>query len=61
VKNKFKTFLIYHYIYLIGVKTDLFKSQENTPVKEDMSKNFDALQVTVKLVTKSKLCCYECN
>jgi len=28
----------------LSVKTDLFKSQENTPVKEDMSKNFDALQ-----------------
>lgn len=28
-----------------GVKTDLFKSQDNTPVKDDMSKNFDTLQV----------------
>ncbi|XP_025203169.1 splicing factor, arginine/serine-rich 15 isoform X2 [Melanaphis sacchari] len=28
----------------ISVKTDLFKSQDNTPVKDDMSKNFDTLQ-----------------
>ncbi|XP_022181871.1 homeobox protein 2 isoform X3 [Myzus persicae] len=28
----------------ISVKTDLFKSQENTPVRDDMSKHFDTLQ-----------------
>ncbi|XP_060837187.1 SR-related and CTD-associated factor 8 isoform X1 [Rhopalosiphum padi] len=28
----------------LSVKTDLFKSQDNTPVKDDMSKNFDTLQ-----------------
>jgi len=33
------------FYFFIGVKTDLFKSQENTPVKDDTSKNFDNLQV----------------
>ncbi|XP_026810940.1 protein SCAF8 isoform X3 [Rhopalosiphum maidis] len=28
----------------LSVKTDLFKSQDNTPVKDDMSKHFDNLQ-----------------
>lgn len=37
------------YIIYIGVKTDLFRSQENTPVKDDLSKSFDALQVIVLL------------
>lgn len=36
-------------MFLIGVKTDIFKSQENTPVKDDLSRGFDALQVTFLL------------
>lgn len=33
--------------FFIGVKTDLFiKNQEHTPVKDDITKSFDALQVT---------------
>lgn len=41
-------------IIYIGVKTDLFRSQENTPVKDDTSKSFDALQVIFLLNNKYK-------
>lgn len=33
-------------ILSIGVKTDLF--QDNTPMKDDMSRSFDALQVIIE-------------
>lgn len=33
------------FYFSTGVKTDLFKSQDSTPVKDDTSKNFDNLQV----------------
>jgi len=33
------------FYFSTGVKTDLFKSQDNTPVKDDISKTFDNLQV----------------
>lgn len=39
-------------IIYVGVKTDLFRSQENTPVKDDTSKSFDALQVIFLLSNK---------
>lgn len=33
------------FYFSTGVKTDLFKIQDNTQVKDDTSKNFDNLQV----------------